>query len=40
MAITGHKQGNNASMLSTKHEALDVTPEGDIPNGDFSAPHY
>ncbi len=21
-------------------EALDVTPEGDLPNGDFSAPHY
>ena len=35
-----HKQGNHAPMLSAKHEALDVTPEGDIPNGDFSAPHY
>jgi len=27
-------------MLSTKHAALDVTPEEDIPNGAFSAPHF
>ena len=38
--ILVHKQGNHAPMLSAKHEALDVTPEGDIPNGVFSAPHY
>ena len=38
--IPGHKQGNHAPMLSTKHEALDVTPEEDIPNGAFSAPHF
>ena len=38
--IPGHQEGNHAPMLSTKHLALDVTPEGDIPNGDFSAPHY
>ena len=34
------KKGFHATMLFAKHEALDVTPEGDIPNGDFSAPHY
>ena len=27
-------------MLSSKHEALDVTPEEDIPNGALSAPHF
>ena len=27
-------------MLSTKQEALDVTPEADIPNGATSAPHF
>jgi len=27
-------------MLSTKQEALDVTPEADIPNGANSAPHF
>ena len=32
-----HKEGIHARMLSTKHEALDVAPEEDIPNGDFSA---
>ena len=35
-----HQQGNDATMLSTKHEALDVAPEEDIPNGDFAAPHF
>ena len=38
--IPGHKQGNHAPMLSPKQEAMDVTPEEDIPNGAFSAPHY
>ena len=38
--IPGHKQGNHAPMFSTKHAALDVTPEEDIPNGAFSAPHF
>ena len=37
--IPGHKQGNHASMLSTKHEALEGTPEEDFYNGDVSAPH-
>ena len=27
-------------MLPTKREALDVTPEADIPNGATSAPHF
>ena len=27
-------------MLSTKREALDVTPQRDFPNGAFSAPHF
>jgi hypothetical protein len=35
-----HKQGNHAPMLSTKHAALDVAPEEDIPNAAFSAPHF
>ena len=35
-----HQQGNHAPMLSTKHEALDVAPEEDIPNAAFSAPHF
>ena len=38
--IPRHKQGNHAPMLSTKQEALDVTPEGDIPNGAISAPRF
>ena len=38
--IPGHKQGNHAPMLCTKHEALVVRPEEDIPNGAFSAPHF
>ena len=38
--IPGHKQGSHAPMLPTKREALDVTPEEDIPNGAFSAPHF
>ena len=37
--IPVHKQGNLAPMLSPKHEARDVTPEEDIPNGAFSTPH-
>jgi len=36
--IPVHKHGNHAPMLSSKHEALDVTPEVYIPNGAFSAP--
>ena len=35
--ILVYKQGIHAPMLSPKHEALDVTPEEVIPNGDFSA---
>ena len=35
-----HKEGIHARMLSTKREALDVTPEGDIPNGAISAPRF
>ena len=38
--IPGHKQGNHAPMLSTKHEALDIAPEEIIPNGIFSAPQF
>ena len=38
--IPGHKQGNHAPVLSTKQEALDGTPEEDIPHGVFSAPHF
>ena len=38
--IPVHKQGNHAPMLSTRHEALHVTPEGAIPNGALSAPHF
>ena len=38
--IPRHKQGNHAPMLSTKQEALDVTPDEDSPNGAFSAPHF
>jgi len=38
--IPVHKQGIHALMLSSKAEALDVTPEEDIPNGAFSAPHF
>ena len=38
--ILVHKQGTHARMLSTKHAALDGTPEEDIPNGAFSAPHF
>ena len=38
--IPGHKQGNHAPMLCPKPEALDGTPEEDIPNGAFSAPHF
>ena len=38
--LTVHKQGNHAPMLSPKQEALDGTPEEDIPNGAFSAPHF
>ena len=36
----GHKQGNHAPMLCPKPEALDGTPEEDIPNGSLSAPHF
>ena len=35
-----HKQGNHAPMLCPKPEALDGTPEEDIPNGALSAPHF
>ena len=35
-----HKEGIHARMLSTKREALDVTPQRDFPNGAFSAPHF
>ena len=35
--IPGHKQEIQAPTLSTKHEALDVTPEEDIPQGAFSS---
>jgi len=38
--IPGHKEGIHAPMLSTKHEARDVTPEEDSPNGDYPAPHF
>ena len=38
--IPGNKQESHAPMLSTNREALDVTPEEDIPNGAFSAPHF
>ena len=38
--IPGHKQAMHAPMLSTKHEALDVTLDEDIPHGAFSAPHF
>ena len=37
--ILVYKQETHATMLFAKHEALDVTPEEDIPNGAFSAPH-
>ena len=37
--IPGHKQGTHAPMHSTKHEALNVTPEVDIANGEFSDPN-
>ena len=33
-------KGFHTPMLSTKHEALDVTPEEDIANGACSAPHF
>jgi len=38
--IPVHNQGIHAPILSTKHEALDITPEEDIPNGAFSAPQF
>ena len=38
--ILVYKQGIHAPMLSPKHEALDVTPDEDSPNGAFSAPHF
>ena len=38
--IPGHEQAIHAPMLSTKQEALDVTPDEDSPNGAFSAPHF
>ena len=38
--IPGHKQGNHAPMLCPKPEALDGTPEEDIPNGALSGTHY
>ena len=38
--ILGYKQEIHAPMLSPKQEALDVTPEEDILNGAFSAPHF
>ena len=30
-----HKEGNHATMLSTKLEALEATPEEGVPNGSF-----
>ena len=38
--ILVYKQEIHARMLSTKREALDVTPQRDFPNGAFSAPHF
>ena len=33
-------QGNHAPQPSTKHEALDITSEEDIPNGEITAPLF
>ena len=39
--LLGHlKQDIHAPMLAPKQEALDGTPEEDIPHGVFSAPHF
>ena len=38
--ILVYKQDIHAPMLAPKQEALDVTPEGDIPNGAISAPRF
>ena len=35
-----HKLGNNGPMPSMKHESLDVTPEGNIPKWEITAPLF
>ena len=34
------KQGNQAHLTSTRHEALNITSEEDIQKGEITTPHF